>query len=149
MISASYGNIVARGNDDDRAYHRIFGMFQTGAWDIQQMNEAKTLHWDIAPLPKRKEHATLLGMENYAIASGTKHPQQAWKVVQTLTGQGGGSLFIKTHPKSRNLWVDTPLNPEPIWVASRMRCPSPPESVAADRCAARSNGRPRAAASLQ
>ncbi|MEI6559207.1 MAG: cytochrome D1 domain-containing protein [Rhodospirillaceae bacterium] len=41
-----------------------------------------------------------------------KHPDQAWKVVQTLTGQGGGSLFIKTHPKSRNLWVDTTLNPE-------------------------------------
>lgn len=41
-----------------------------------------------------------------------KHPEQAWKVVQTLTGQGGGSLFIKTHPKSHNLWVDTTLNPE-------------------------------------
>ena len=41
-----------------------------------------------------------------------KHPQQAWKVVRTLKGQGGGSLFIKTHPKSSNLWVDTPLNPD-------------------------------------
>ena len=34
-------------------------------------------------------------------------------MVQTLDGQGGGNLFIKTHPKSRNLWVDTPLNPDP------------------------------------
>ncbi len=42
-----------------------------------------------------------------------KHAQHAWKVVQTLDGQGGGNLFIKTHPKSRNLWVDTPLNPDP------------------------------------
>ncbi|MBK7052996.1 MAG: c-type cytochrome [Rhodoferax sp.] len=41
-----------------------------------------------------------------------KHKDQAWRVVQTLKGQGGGSLFIKTHPKSQNLWVDTPLNPE-------------------------------------
>jgi len=41
-----------------------------------------------------------------------KHPDNAWKVVQTLEGQGGGSLFIKTHPKSKNLYVDTPLNPE-------------------------------------
>ena len=40
------------------------------------------------------------------------HPKQAWTVVQTLEGQGGGSLFIKTHPKSKNLWVDTPLNPD-------------------------------------
>ena len=41
-----------------------------------------------------------------------KHPKQAWKVVQTLKGQGGGSLFVKTHPKSKHLYVDTPLNPE-------------------------------------
>ena len=40
------------------------------------------------------------------------HPQHAWKVVRTLNGQGGGSLFVKSHPESRNLWVDTPLNPE-------------------------------------
>jgi nitrite reductase (NO-forming)/hydroxylamine reductase len=32
-------------------------------------------------------------------------------VVRTLKGQGGGSLFIKTHPKSKNLYVDTALNP--------------------------------------
>ncbi len=40
-----------------------------------------------------------------------KHPKYAWKVVRTLKGQGGGSLFIKTHPKSHHLWVDTTLNP--------------------------------------
>jgi nitrite reductase (NO-forming)/hydroxylamine reductase len=41
-----------------------------------------------------------------------KHKQNAWKVVQTVNGQGGGSLFIKSHPKSKYLYVDTPLNPE-------------------------------------
>jgi nitrite reductase (NO-forming)/hydroxylamine reductase len=41
-----------------------------------------------------------------------KHKAQAWKVVATVKGQGGGSLFIKTHPKSKNLWIDTPLNPD-------------------------------------
>jgi len=41
-----------------------------------------------------------------------KNKANAWKVVQTLEAQGGGSLFIKTHPQSKNLWVDTPLNPE-------------------------------------
>ena len=41
-----------------------------------------------------------------------KHPKYAWKVVQTLEGQGGGSLFVKSHPKSKHLYVDTPLNPE-------------------------------------
>jgi Cytochrome D1 heme domain len=33
--------------------------------------------------------------------------------VQTLKGQGGGALFLKSHPKSTNLYVDTPLNPDP------------------------------------
>ncbi|WP_211310960.1 nitrite reductase [Halomonas denitrificans] len=39
------------------------------------------------------------------------HPDHAWQVVRTLDGQGGGSLFIKTHPESDNLYVDTALNP--------------------------------------
>ncbi|MCC7405249.1 MAG: c-type cytochrome [Bdellovibrionales bacterium] len=38
--------------------------------------------------------------------------KSAWSVVRTLKGQGGGSLFIKTHPKSKNLWIDTTLNPD-------------------------------------
>jgi nitrite reductase (NO-forming)/hydroxylamine reductase len=41
------------------------------------------------------------------------NPKNAWKVVRSLKAQGGGNLFIKTHPKSTNLWVDTPLNPDP------------------------------------
>ena len=40
------------------------------------------------------------------------HKANAWKVVRTLKGQGGGSLFVKSHPKSSNLWVDTTLNPD-------------------------------------
>jgi nitrite reductase (NO-forming)/hydroxylamine reductase len=40
------------------------------------------------------------------------HAGSAWKVVRTLKAQGGGSLFIKTHPNSRNLYVDTALNPD-------------------------------------
>lgn len=42
-----------------------------------------------------------------------KHPKYAWKVVgrMTMTGNGGGNLFIKTHPKSRWLYADRTLNP--------------------------------------
>lgn len=41
-----------------------------------------------------------------------KHKEHAWKAVRTLQGMGGGSLFVKSHPKSSNLWVDAPLNPD-------------------------------------
>ena len=42
-----------------------------------------------------------------------KYPQYAFKEVAKLTGPGGGALFVKTHPKSGNLWSDAPLNPDP------------------------------------
>jgi len=56
-----------------------------------------------------------LGSEKIALigTDPVKNKPHAWKVVQYLEGQGGGNLFIKTHPKSKNLWVDTPLNPDP------------------------------------
>ena len=41
-----------------------------------------------------------------------KNPQHAWKVVQELKNHGANSLFVKTHPKSDNLWADSPLNPD-------------------------------------
>ena len=41
-----------------------------------------------------------------------KNKQYAFKEVAKLTGQGGGNLFLKTHPKSQHLYVDTPLNPD-------------------------------------
>ncbi len=42
-----------------------------------------------------------------------KNKANAWKVVRNLKSQGGGSLFIKTHPKSKHLYVDNALNPDP------------------------------------
>jgi nitrite reductase (NO-forming)/hydroxylamine reductase len=53
------------------------------------------------------DHITMIGTDP------AKHAKNAWKVVGILKGQGGGSLFVKTHPKSKNLWVDAPLNPDP------------------------------------
>jgi nitrite reductase (NO-forming)/hydroxylamine reductase len=56
-----------------------------------------------------------LGNENMSfIGTDPKgHKDNAWKVVRTLKAQGGGSLFVKTHPKSKNLWVDNTLHPDP------------------------------------
>jgi len=53
------------------------------------------------------EKVTLIGTDP------EKHKDNAWKVVRVLKGQGGGSLFVKTHPKSKHLYVDTTLNPDP------------------------------------
>ncbi len=61
-----------------------------------------------------------LGNDNITLigTDPVKHPKSAWKVVRTLKGMGGGSLFVKTHPKSHNLWVDAPLNPDKAYSQS-------------------------------
>ncbi|HET9821270.1 MAG TPA: cytochrome D1 domain-containing protein [Burkholderiaceae bacterium] len=55
-----------------------------------------------------------LGDESISlIATDAKRKDTAFKQVAQIKGQGGGNLFIKTHPKSTHLYVDTPLNPDP------------------------------------
>lgn len=55
-----------------------------------------------------------LGADTIAVigTDPVKHKKNAWKVVRSIKGHGAGSLFIKSHPNSRNLWVDAPLNPD-------------------------------------
>ena len=40
------------------------------------------------------------------------NPEYAWKAVRNVELLGGGSLFVKSHPNSRWIWVDFPLNPD-------------------------------------
>ncbi|OGL00878.1 MAG: nitrite reductase [Candidatus Rokubacteria bacterium RIFCSPHIGHO2_12_FULL_73_22] len=42
-----------------------------------------------------------------------KHPEHAWKAVRSVALLGGGSLFIKTHPRSAWIWADHALNSDP------------------------------------
>ena len=43
---------------------------------------------------------------------GTDPGANQWKVVKSITlpGNGGGNLFVKSHPKSKHLWVDRALS---------------------------------------
>jgi nitrite reductase (NO-forming)/hydroxylamine reductase len=47
------------------------------------------------------------------IGTDRKKKDLAFKKVAELKGQGGGALFIKSHPNSQHLYSDTPLNPDP------------------------------------
>ena len=57
-----------------------------------------------------------LGDDSIAVIGTAPNSKQygknAWKVVRSLKNHGNGSLFIKTHPKSKNLWVDAALSPD-------------------------------------
>lgn len=42
------------------------------------------------------------------------HPDSAWKAVRVTPLPGSGSLFIKTHPNSKWIWVDMTLNADAV-----------------------------------
>ncbi len=44
--------------------------------------------------------------------ANAKYKGYNWKVVQEIKHIGAGNLFVKTHPKSKNLWADAPMNPD-------------------------------------
>ncbi len=52
--------------------------------------------------------------ENKISLIKTNPGEGQWTVVKELkaTGSGGGALFVKSHPKSKHLWVDRTLNPD-------------------------------------
>ncbi len=106
LVAANARNTVAVVDTKER---KLVALIKTGATPHPGRG-ANFVHPKYGPVWATSH----LGDESISII-GTdpeKHPDNAWKVVQTLEGQGGGSLFIKTHPKSNNLYVDTPLNPE-------------------------------------
>jgi len=70
------------------------GMFISGAWDIQKIRKSLNFSWDIAPLPKNKTRATLLGTENYAISSKTKYPEEAYLLLKYLLSKEAQKFMI-------------------------------------------------------
>jgi multiple sugar transport system substrate-binding protein len=78
------------------------GMYMTGPWDVQTLSKASKeqgLKWAVAPLPSRKRRATMLGTENYAICSQTKHPEEAWKLFAFLLGPHAQESMAQTMEK--------------------------------------------------
>lgn len=106
LVAANASNKVAV---VDTKENKLVGLVDTGLTPHPGRG-ANFVHPDYGPVWATSH----LGDETVVLI-GTdpeNHPEHAWTVVETLEGQGGGSLFIKTHPNSHNLWVDTPLNPD-------------------------------------
>ena len=53
--------------------------------------------------------------EGKIVCIATDPGPNQWKVVKEIImeGQGGGNLFVKSHPKSTHLWADRALSTDP------------------------------------
>jgi nitrite reductase (NO-forming)/hydroxylamine reductase len=94
----------------DTKENKLVALIETGGQTPHPGRGANFVHPTHGPVWATSH----LGDESVALI-GTDpegHPDQAWTVVQTLYSMGGGSLFVKTHPESKHLYVDAPLNPD-------------------------------------
>ncbi len=97
-------------------------MLNSGIWETPQIRSVKTFDWDVVMFPKgpvRRAFGT--GGSGYCIIRTTKHPEEAWDLLKTLSGDYGQEELAKiglAQPANRRLaqgtsWAkntDLPLN---------------------------------------
>jgi len=84
----------------------LVAMLMSGAWDVQVFKSSPTLNWDVAPLPRKRVRASLLGTENYGIAAATQHPREAWALMSFLLSRQTQTLMataLEKQPSRRSV----------------------------------------------
>lgn len=71
-------------------------MFFCARWGIINMRKVKDLEWGIAPVPYPREgkRVTLFGAHSTAIPSGSKHPEEAFKLLKFLLSEEYNETII-------------------------------------------------------
>ena len=118
----------------DTKESKLVAITETGGQTPHPGRGANFVHPEFGPVWATSH----LGDESVALI-GTDpegHKDQAWKIVDSFPALGGGSLFIKTHPNSKHLYVDATLNPEAsissavaVFDISKMKGDADPEPV--------------------
>ncbi len=91
--------------------------------DVPNKKLVKIIETGIKPHPGRGANIEFNGNkvwitshlgENKIVAIKTDEGEGQWTVVKEFKAprDGGGALFVKSHPKSKHLWVDRTLNPD-------------------------------------
>jgi len=90
--------------------------------DVPNKKLVKIIETGIKPHPGRGTNITLANGDKVWVTSHlgenklsfikTNKGEGQWTVVKEVkaSGAGGGALFVKSHPKSKNLWVDRTLS---------------------------------------
>ncbi len=93
--------------------------------DVPNKKLVKIIETGIKPHPGRGTNITLANGDKVWVTSHlgenklsfikTNEGEGQWTVVREVqaSGTGGGALFVKSHPKSKHLWVDRTLNTDP------------------------------------
>ncbi len=69
--------------------NEIIAMYPVGDWGLRAVDGMEPdFEWGVAPLPVAEEPASVVGGANIMINSNTDHPEQAYALIEHLTGEG-------------------------------------------------------------
>jgi multiple sugar transport system substrate-binding protein len=89
-----YANLGTNSPDPLFAQGKV-AMSTTGFWGVGGLKDA-TFNWDIAPLFKNKQNATVIFGSGFAISKDCKNPDAAWKVIEFLTSEAGQMPIVES-----------------------------------------------------
>lgn len=76
----------------DRFAHGEAAMYIVGRWMTMRYKDLD-FEWNVAPVPYYREMSTWVDLVAYCIAKDSKHPKEAWKLVNFLTNVPGQKLM--------------------------------------------------------
>jgi multiple sugar transport system substrate-binding protein len=82
--------------DQTRFLFNTLGMWLLSRRVVPSLRTASSFEWDVAPLPQRKEKASILHSDAYCISESSKHKELAWKFVEFANGPTGQVIAAKT-----------------------------------------------------
>jgi len=85
-------------------------MSMDGSWNVDYYVANLAFNWDIAPVPKGNkglDRITYAGTNTLHIFKDSKHLEEAWKLLQFMTGEGGMAYFAKTGTPSLKATADS------------------------------------------
>lgn len=81
-----YANLGTNSPDPLFAQGKV-AMIMTGFWNIASLRDVKDINWDIAPVWGNVNRGTVAFGSGLAVTSTSKHPDEAFKVIDFLTGE--------------------------------------------------------------
>ena len=132
-----YANLGTNSPDPLFAQGKV-AMITTGFWNVGSLQQVPDLKWDIAPLFKQKKSATVMFGSGLAISKDSKHPEEAFKVIEFLTSEEGqmpivemkqdmpANLKVLASDTFKNTaWSATPIRMETMLESAQMALPLP------------------------
>jgi len=73
-------------------------MFIEGQWNIPWMTSYKNLRFGVAATPKGSKSTTTVNfLDQHVVFAGSKHPNEAWRVIKSFISKDGEEILVKTN----------------------------------------------------